>query len=136
LNLLLPLPSLFFPPLLGNELRRKEISRLFDGEPRSAALAVGALALKDVGAVCPVLLAAVSAPQHVNVLVMVCAGEVRTPDSDLSVPGPVACFGRPFTYRGQFTYTGSEVLNLLVPQSRLKPSQADALSSMVLFPSR
>jgi hypothetical protein len=117
-------------------LRRKETSRLFDGEPRSAALAVGALALEDVGAVCPVLVATVPAPQHVDVLVMVRAGKVRSTDNDLPVSVPVAWLGRSFAYRGQYTYPRSEVLDISVLQSRLKPPQADALSSVVLFPSR
>jgi len=63
----------------------------------------GALALEDIGAVCPVLVAAVSAPQHLNVLVMVRAGKVGSTDNDLSVSVPVARLGRPFTHSTQYT---------------------------------
>jgi hypothetical protein len=79
-------------------LRRKETSRLFYGEPRSAALMTGALALEDIGAVCPVLMAALPAPQHVDVLVMVRAGEVGSTDNDLPVSIPVAWLCRPLTH--------------------------------------
>jgi hypothetical protein len=63
----------------------------------------GALALKDVGAVCPVLMAALSAPQHVNVLIMVRAGEVGRTDNDLPVSVPVAWLGRALTHGAQYT---------------------------------
>jgi hypothetical protein len=52
----------------------------------------GALALEDIGAVCPVRLAALPAPQHVDVLVVVRAGMRREANHNLSVPVPVACF--------------------------------------------
>jgi hypothetical protein len=96
----------------------------------------GALALEDIGAVCPVRLAALPAPQHVDVLVVVRAGMRREANHNLSVPVPVACFVDPLPIAGSLSTPGSEVLDLLVLQSRLKPPQADALSSVVLFPSR
>jgi hypothetical protein len=73
-------------------------------EPRSAALAVGALALKDVGAVCPVLLTAVSATQDINVLVVVRADKVRGASHDLLVSVGVARFGRPFAHDAQYAH--------------------------------
>lgn len=63
----------------------------------------GALALEDIGAVCPVLVATPPAPQHVNVLVMVRAGEVRSPDNYLPVSVSVAWLGRPLTHSAQYT---------------------------------
>ena len=70
----------------------------------STTLAVGTTTLKYIGAVCPVLLAALPAPQHVNVLVMVRASEVRSMDNDLPVSVPVAWLGRPLTHSAQYTY--------------------------------
>jgi hypothetical protein len=60
----------------------------------------GALALEDIGAVCPVLMAALPAPQHVDVLVMIRASEVGRTDNDLPVSVPVALLGRPFAQGG------------------------------------
>ena len=71
-------------------------------ESRSTALAIRALALEDVGAIRPVLVAAPHAPQHADVLVMVRAGEVGSPDHDLPVSVPVARLGRPLTHGGQY----------------------------------
>jgi hypothetical protein len=62
----------------------------------------GALALEDIGAVCPVLVATPPAPQHVNVLVMVCAGKVGSTDNYLPVSVSVAWLGRPLTHSGQY----------------------------------
>jgi hypothetical protein len=86
--------------------------------------------LEDVGAVGPLLVAADPAAQDVDVLIVVRAGKRRGANHNLSIPVPVACSARPFTHRGQFTYLGSEVLDLLVLQSRIKPPQPDALSSV------
>jgi hypothetical protein len=97
-------------------------------------MAVGALALEDVRTVGPVFMATVSAPQHVNVLVMDRAGKVGCTDNDLPVSVPVAWLGRPLPIARSIPTTGSEVLDLLVLQSRPKPPQADALSSVVLLP--
>ena len=59
----------------------------------------------DIGPIGTVLVPAVPAAQDVDLLVVVRAGKRRGANHNLSVPVPVACFGRPFTYRGQFTYS-------------------------------
>jgi hypothetical protein len=63
----------------------------------------GALALEDIGTVRPVLMAALPAPQHVDVLVMVRAGEVGSTDNDLPVSIPVAWLSRALTHSAQYT---------------------------------
>jgi hypothetical protein len=90
--------------------------------------------LEDVGAVGPVLVAADPAAQDVDVLILVRAGKARGANHNLSISVPVACSARPFTHRGQFTYLGSEVLDLLLLLIRIEPPQADALSSVVPLP--
>jgi hypothetical protein len=62
-----------------------------------------ALALKDVRTVGPVFMATVSAAQHVDVLVVVCASKVGSTDNDLPVSVPVARLGRPLTHSAQYT---------------------------------
>jgi hypothetical protein len=79
----------------------------------------------------PVFMATVSAPQHVNVLVMVRAGKVGSTDNDLPVSVPVAWLGRPLTHSAQYTY--HRVRGTRSP-SPSKPPQTDALSSVVLLP--
>jgi hypothetical protein len=86
----------------------------------------GALALEDIGAVCPVLVATLPAPQHVNVLVMVRAGKVRRPDNYLPVSVPVARLGRPFTHSAQYTDHQSRSSRSLSLQSHLNvPSNGE-----------
>ena len=87
----------------------------------STTLAVATTMLKYIGAVGPVLVAKFSAPQHVNVLVMVRDGEVGRTDNDLPVSVPVAWLGSPLTHSAQYSYSGSKVLYLFVLQSCLKP---------------
>ena len=90
-----------------------------------------ALALEDIGTVCPVLVATPPAPQHVNVLVMVRAGKVRSPDNNLPVSVPVARLGRPLTHSAQYTnhqIRGSRSLSTSKPP---KPPKSDAMSSSV-----
>src|SRR5215208_34013 len=114
------------------------MQKLLYRESRSTNLTGRALALEDVGAVGPVFMATVSAAQDVDVLVVVRAGKRRGANHNLSIPVPVACSARPFTHRGQFTYLGSEVLDLLVLQSRIKPppTRRVVLRGVPRFPSR
>jgi hypothetical protein len=97
-------------------------------ESRSIALAVGALAEVDVGPVCPVLMPAVPAAQYVDVLEVICAGEIRTPNYDLPVAVPVAWLGRPFAHSVQYTRTGSRNLSLGSFKATLNVVQTNALS--------
>jgi hypothetical protein len=87
---------------------------------------MGALALEDIGAVCPVLMATTPAPQHVNVLEMVRAGKVRRPDNDLPVSVSVAWLGRPLTHSAQYTDHQSRSSSSLGLQShRNVPSKCE-----------
>ena len=107
------------------------LKRLSHREPWSATLTIRALALEDVGTVCPVLLVAVPAPQHVDVLVMVSTGQVGSPYYDLPVSVPVARLGRPLTHSAQYTnhqIRGSRSLSTSKPP---KPPKSDAMSSSV-----
>ncbi len=73
-------------------------------KPRSTALAVRALALKDVRTVGPVFVATVPAAQDVDVLVVVRAGKMRGTNHDLPVPVPVTWLGSSFAHIEQYTY--------------------------------
>jgi hypothetical protein len=63
----------------------------------------GAPALKDVGAVCPVLVAADPAAQDVDELVVVCASKMCRPNHNLPVSIPIARFRRPLAHSGEYT---------------------------------
>jgi hypothetical protein len=86
----------------------------------------GALALEDIGAVCPVLVATPPAPQNVDVLVMVRAGKVGSTDNDLPVSVPVAWLGRPLTHSAQYTDHQRRSSSFLGLQSHLNvPSNGE-----------
>jgi hypothetical protein len=76
-------------------------------------------ALEDIGAVCPILVATPPAPQHVDVLVMVRAGKVGSPDDDLPVSVPVAWLGRALTHTAQYSDHQSRSSSSLGMQSHL-----------------
>ena len=63
-------------------------------EARLAAVAGRASALPDVGAVCAILVRALSAPQNINELIIVCAGEIGLSQNRLVVATDKAGDGR------------------------------------------
>jgi hypothetical protein len=76
------------------------IQRLQCRESQSTALTIGAPAEMDIGPIGTVLVPAAPAAQDVDVLVVVCAGEVSSLDNDLPISIPVTRLGRPFAHGG------------------------------------
>ena len=83
--------------VIGHDGTRQDPS--FVSEPRPATLALWATSTMDVGAIGAVFSRTVRAPEHVYVLEVVVARQIRSPDVELSVWVNESRFGRALTHR-------------------------------------